>query len=88
MINEQGGTLINKVEFTKQVEEALMSVRPALELHSGGLELVDADSSTGLVTVRLLGMCVGCPMADMTIKSVIEETLMHAVPGVTGVISG
>lgn len=88
MSNEQEGVPQNKVDFTKRVEEVLSSVRPGLELHGGGLELLDADPETGCVTVRLLGMCIGCPMADVTVKSVIEETLVHAVPGVTEVVSG
>jgi Fe-S cluster biogenesis protein NfuA len=78
----------NRADFTKRVETALGDVRPGLELHGGGVELISADPETGRVVVRLKGMCIGCPMADVTIKSVIEETLMHAVPGVKEVVSG
>lgn len=79
---------LNKVDFTNEVEQALNAVRSGLAFHKGGVELLDADPETGIVTVRLTGTCVGCPMADMTLKMGIEDTLMQLVPGVKEVVSG
>lgn len=88
MSQEQNDKSLNKADFTASVEQALETVRKSLAFHQGGVELVDADPETGLVVVRLLGMCVGCPLAGMTLKMGIEETLMQLVPGVTEVQAG
>lgn len=72
-------------EFTKEVEAVLDQLREGIRMHGGGVELVDADPGTGVVTVRLQGACVGCPFSDMTLKAGIEETLKEMVEGVTAV---
>jgi len=41
----------------------------------------------GLVKVRLLGACHGCPMAQMTLKNGIERYLKKEVPEVREVVS-
>ncbi|MCI0479511.1 NifU family protein [Candidatus Uhrbacteria bacterium] len=63
-----------------------MDVRGALAFHGGDVELVDITPD-GTVRVRLQGACSGCPMADMTVSSLIESTLVERVPGVTGVVN-
>lgn len=88
MSDHQEPQLLNKADFSAKIEQALETVRTGLAFHKGGVDLVDADPETGIVTVRLLGTCVGCPMADMTLKMGIEEALMTLVPGVTEVIAG
>ncbi|OQC23190.1 MAG: Fe/S biogenesis protein NfuA [Deltaproteobacteria bacterium ADurb.Bin072] len=45
------------------------------------MELVDV-SPDGIIQVRLKGACHGCPMATMTLKSLIERVLKKEVPGV------
>jgi len=35
--------------------------------------------------VRLQGHCKGCPMAQMTLRNLIERVVMESVPEVTGV---
>ncbi len=70
----------------EEIERVLDTVREGLAMHSGNVELVDADLSTGQVKVRFQGMCVGCPMSDVTLKVGIEETLMQLLPDVSEVI--
>jgi Fe-S cluster biogenesis protein NfuA len=61
------------------VEKALQErVRPHLALHGGDIEL--ADVKDGIATVKLKGMCLGCPMAQMTLANVVEKEIMAAVP--------
>ena len=85
MSEEQKEISPKKADFMDQVEQALESVRAGLAFHKGGVDLIDADPVSGVVVVRMLGMCVGCPLAGMTLKMGIEETLMSLVPGVTEV---
>ena len=68
----------------EQVEQALASIRPAIQMDGGDIELVDVDEN-GVVRVRLVGACVGCPMSIMTLKAGIERILRERVPGVTEV---
>jgi Fe-S cluster biogenesis protein NfuA len=68
-----------------QIKLALEDVRPALQRDGGDVEFVSVDN-TGIVSLRLLGACGGCPMSTMTLKNFIETVLIEQVPGVNGVI--
>jgi Fe-S cluster biogenesis protein NfuA len=68
-----------------EVSQALDEVRPSLQIDGGDVELVDIDD--GVVKVRLLGHCAGCPMSQMTLKMGIESYLKKKVPGVKSVES-
>ena len=61
-----------------QVEEALDEVRPYIESHGGGLELLDVDG--GIVHVRLSGSCHGCAASAMTLRRGVEEKLRERIP--------
>jgi Fe-S cluster biogenesis protein NfuA len=65
------------------VEKALERIRPALNADGGDVELVDIQD--GIVKVRLVGACGGCPMSQMTLKMGIERVLREAIPEVKGV---
>ena len=68
----------------QHIEEILdKEIRPMLAMHRGNLDLVSFKD--GVVSVRLLGTCKGCPLSDLTLKAGIEEILTKKVPGVTRV---
>ena len=67
----------------ERVEAALQKVRPSLQADGGDVQLVDVDDE-GLVKVKLMGACGGCPMSQMTLKMGIEKILMQNVPEVKG----
>jgi len=69
----------------KRVEAALDEVRPALRMDGGDVELVGVDG--GVVSVRLLGACGGCPMATMTLVGFVEERLKQRVPEIRRVVN-
>jgi Fe-S cluster biogenesis protein NfuA len=64
----------------EQVQEALEKIRPALQADGGDVELVDVDG--GVVKVRLVGACRGCPMSQLTLANGVERVLKENVPGV------
>jgi Fe-S cluster biogenesis protein NfuA len=64
-----------------RVEKALEQTRSVLRNDGGDVELVDV-SDDGVVQVRLKGSCHGCPMATMTLKSLIERVLKKEIPDV------
>lgn len=68
----------------KRVEEVLTKVRPQLQADGGDVELVDITED-GVVKLRLTGACVGCPMAQMTLRMGIERLLKRDVPEIKGV---
>jgi len=69
----------------EQIEEVLNKVRPQLQADGGDIELVDV-SEDGIVSVKLLGTCHGCPMSQMTLAWGVERVLKENVPGVTRVV--
>ena len=67
-----------------KIEAVLKEIRPALMADGGDVELVDVKD--GVVSVRLLGACGGCPMATMTLQQGIERTLKEQLPEVKKVV--
>lgn len=63
-----------------RVSGALERVRPYLESHGGGVELLGLDE--GAVRLRLQGSCHGCPSSTATLRYAIEEALSEAAPEV------
>ena len=68
-----------------KVEAVLGEIRPALMADGGDVRLVDVKE--GVVTVRLLGACGGCPMAGMTLRHGIERAFKEKVSDVKKVIA-
>lgn len=60
--------------FRRDVQRVLALIRPAVQDDGGDIELVSADPS-GLVRIRLLGACIGCPSSSVTLHHGIERTL-------------
>jgi Fe-S cluster biogenesis protein NfuA len=75
------------IEMLKEkVQNALEKVRPSLQADGGDVQLVDVDEN-GVVKVKLMGACGGCPMSQMTLKMGIEKVLKQNVPEVKSVES-
>jgi Fe-S cluster biogenesis protein NfuA len=68
----------------EEVQAALDIVRPQLQADGGDAELVDVTDE-GVVKLRLVGACGGCPMSQMTLKMGIERILKEKVPSVKSV---
>ena len=80
--HEPGSTAEPSLE--QRVREVLEMIRPAIQSDGGDLELVEVNSD-GVVSVRLLGACVGCPSANITLQMGIERNLRERIPEVTAV---
>ena len=52
----------------EDVEKALDKIKPALRADGGDVELINVDESKGIVDLKLVGACAGCPMSTMTLK--------------------
>ncbi len=64
----------------ERVQEVLDRIRPALQADGGDVELVDVEG--GVVKVRLVGACAGCPMSQMTLTNGVERVLKQEIPEV------
>jgi Fe-S cluster biogenesis protein NfuA len=70
----------------EEVKKVIDRIRPSLQADGGDVELIDVGDD-GVVKVRLVGTCHGCPMAQMTLKNGIEKSLKQEVPAVKSVVS-
>ena len=69
----------------EEIEVALKKIRPALQADGGDVELIDVNE--GVVKVKLVGACGGCPMATLTMKNGVERILKEQVPGIKEVVA-
>jgi Fe-S cluster biogenesis protein NfuA len=67
-------------ELGRRVEQALDGVRPYLASHGGGVELLGVDEDPGIVRLRLLGSCDGCPSSSATLRDAVENAIHEAAP--------
>lgn len=68
----------------EKVENAIKDVRGFLQAEGGDCEIVEAED--GIVKVKLLGTCRGCPFSQITLKMRIEAIIKDRVPEVKEVI--
>lgn len=71
--------------MTARLEELLdRLVRPALRAHGGDAELVGFED--GVLRLRMLGQCAGCPGATLTNETLIEGQLLPLLPELKQVV--
>ncbi len=71
-----------KDDIVKEIEEVIESIRFYINQDGGDLEFIDFDLDTGVVSIRVLGACVGCALIDLTYKDGVETILKAEVPEV------
>ena len=64
------------------IEARLEALRPVLDAHAGGVELVEVRD--GVVRLSFTGMCTGCHLRPLTTASTIRPALL-ALDGVNDV---
>lgn len=67
-----------------RIERALEKVRPLLGTHAGGVEFIGLDTM-GVVHLRLLGSCQGCPSSLATVEQTVRRAIEEAAPEVMDV---
>lgn len=65
----------------RNIEEFVnKEIRPYLSQHNGDIEVISFEN--GVLNVRLLGQCSGCPGAKHTIEDFVEVKIIEAIPQV------
>ena len=67
-----------------RVEEIINMIRQAIQSDGGDVELV-AVREDGVVQVRFMGACVGCPSMNITLQAGIERQLKDRIPEISRV---
>ena len=62
----------------ERVQAVLDRVRPFLQADGGDIELISVEGRSA--SVRLVGMCAGCPSAHMTLHDGIESAIRSEIP--------
>ena len=67
-----------------RIERALTGIRPYLGSHGGDVELLEVTEE-GVVRLRMLGSCDGCPSSAVTLKLAVEGAIEAAAPEITAI---
>ncbi|UCG04707.1 MAG: NifU family protein [Candidatus Heimdallarchaeota archaeon] len=62
----------------EEIVNSLEEIRPFLQKDGGDVEFVDYED--GVLKVRLMGACRGCPYSQMTLANGIKRTLQQKFP--------
>ena len=73
-------------DLKENVVSVIEVIRNALRIEGGDIDLIDV-SEEGVVTVKLLGSCAGCPFSQMTLKNFVERKLKSNVVGIKEVVA-
>ena len=73
------------MDKVQEIKETIQKIRPYINRDGGDVEFVDYNADSGVVTVRMLGACVGCAAVDQTVFYGIQSLLMEEVAGVSEV---
>ncbi len=71
------------MSLKERVEELVeKEIKPYLARDGGDIAVVDVDESNGVVKVKLLGACSGCPLSMITLTAFVERYLRTRIPEV------
>ena len=71
-------------ELEVRVRDVLELMRPMIQEDDGDIEFVEVTEE-GVVRIRFLGACIGCPSSSHTLHQGIERLLKERIEEVTGV---
>ena len=74
---------LHPLSLEARVQQALEKVRPYMDSHGGGVELLEIQN--GVVRLRLEGSCESCQASTMTLKYAVEDAIYEAAPEVADV---
>jgi Fe-S cluster biogenesis protein NfuA len=73
------------MEVKEKIIAIIDTIRPFLISDGGDTEFVKFED--GIVYIKITGACLNCDMLDITISSIIKETLMDEIKEVKDVVA-
>jgi Fe-S cluster biogenesis protein NfuA len=71
---------LHPLDLEARVVAALDSVRPYLGSHGGDVEVLGIDEDEGVLHLRMLGSCDGCPSSAVTLQQAVKQAIEEAAP--------
>jgi Fe-S cluster biogenesis protein NfuA len=71
--------LLDAADAPQRVDEAIEEIRPYVLSHGGEMTVESIEG--GVVRVRMLGACDGCPSAIVTLTQSLERAIRDRWPG-------
>lgn len=88
LVEKQDEYAEDQSEIVMLIQELLEErIRPMVQEDGGDIFFKGFDEETGIVRVKLAGSCSGCPSSSVTLKSGVENMLMHYLNEVTAVVA-
>lgn len=73
-------------DTVKKIKEVLKNyVAPAVEMDGGAIQFQSFQD--GILNLKMLGSCSGCPSSMITLKAGVEKIIMRMVPEVKEVVA-
>lgn len=72
------------MSIKEEIVNSLEQLRPYLQKDGGDVEFVDYED--GVLKVRLMGACRGCPYSQMTLANGIKKNLQQHFPQIQEVV--
>lgn len=69
-----------------EIKEIIEEIRFYIKSDGGDLEFVNFDFTSGQLTIKIFGACVGCAMIDHTYKHGVETILKSEIPEVKSLV--
>ena len=74
--------------MVREIKELLVSrVRPFVQDDGGDVQFVSFDEETGVLALKMMGSCSGCPSTDNTLKNGILKMMNYYIGEVRDVVS-
>jgi Fe-S cluster biogenesis protein NfuA/nitrite reductase/ring-hydroxylating ferredoxin subunit len=73
---------LHPVSLEQRIASALEKVRPYMESHGGGVELVSLENDHAVL--RLKGHCQTCPSSTVTLELAVRSAIEEACPDLQG----
>lgn len=86
LIGDAPDEAVSDDEIICEIQQVLgLYIRPGVAQDGGDIVLERFDAATGVLWIRMLGACGGCPSSRMTLKARVEQVVKRYVPEVTRV---
>lgn len=74
-----------KLNPIDKIEEVIITeIRPQLHSHDGDIKVEKFED--GILYIKLLGQCSGCPSAMITTEDIVKKQIMEKIPEVKDVV--